>query len=141
MPVRKREPERGDLRAVDAFPEEFGGNVSVRHTPRKPERIEPGQLEDLRHLRMMSKGIEQPADLHFHAQLLPAIAFGVKDLSHERLPARQIIIGHDVHAADKLQPSRGDKFAERLRFLGISLEERPEVGYLIQSEFIVGMVL
>src|SRR5260370_39403939 len=90
---------------------------------------------------MMPKGIEQPADLHFHAQLLPAIAFGVKHLAHDRLAARQIIIRHDVHAAHQLQPSRGDKFAERLRFLGISFEEWPEVGYLIQSESIVGMVL
>src|SRR5713101_2437681 len=90
---------------------------------------------------MMPEGIEQPADLHLHAQLLPAIAFGVKHLSHERLPARQIIVRHDVHAAHKLQPSRGDKFAESLRFLGISLEEWPEVGYLIQSKAIVGMFL
>src|SRR5690348_1410143 len=89
---------------------------------------------------MMSEGINQPGNLYIHTQLFTTVGLAVKHLPHEQLAAWFDIVRHYVHPANDLEPSLGNKFFECGRFFRIAFEERPEVGNLIQSKLVIGML-
>ena len=88
----------------------------------------------------MSESIEQPGDFHIQAQVVAAIGFAVLHLSDEELTARFDIVGHDIHPADDLEPTLGDKFAKRCGFFRIAFQEGLEIGDLIQGKFVFGVL-
>src|SRR5258708_7891068 len=89
----------------------------------------------------MPERVQQPADLHVHAEVLAAITLRIKHLADEGLPARHVVVGHDVQAAHNLQPALRHKSPERARLFRIPFEKRPEVGYLVERESVVRMFL
>ena len=142
MPIRKRQPKRGDAAAVDAFPKKFRRHrLAILDSSEKPKRIEPCELQNLWHLRMVPERVEQPADFHIDSEHITAIALRVKHLAHERFAAGHIIIRHNVQPADDLQPALGDKLAKGRGLFRIALQKRFEVGHLVQSEPIIRMLL
>jgi len=85
----------------------------------------------------MAEAVEQPADRDLDAQRLPAVALGVENLAHERLAPGHIVVRHHVQAADDLQPALDDKLPKRGGFLRIPIEERPEIGRLVEREPVI----
>src|SRR2546423_7033085 len=89
----------------------------------------------------MSERIEQPAYLHIHAEMLPAVALRIQELAGEGFATGHVVIGHDVQAADDLQPALGNKFAEGPGFFRIAFQKGLEICDLIEREAVVGMLL
>src|SRR6266516_4268222 len=85
----------------------------------------------------MPEGVEKPTRPHLDTELLPAKALAVLNLPHEQLASRLHVVRHHVHAADNFQPSFGDKPAECLYLLRITLEKRLDISDLIEREFVV----
>ena len=90
---------------------------------------------------MVSERIELPADGHVHAQLLAKVSLAVEHLSHERLAAGHVHVGHHVRAADNRQPAFVDELAKRGPFFRVTFQKRLHVADLIENKAVVGMGL
>ena len=139
--VESRQPERGYLGAVDAAPVELGGHFVGWNAATKPERLVAGQLQQLRHLGMVPEGVEKPAHGDVHTQLFAAVALPILHLAHEQLAAGLYVVRHHVHAADDLQPALRDILPKAGGLFGIALQERLDIGHLVQRELEVGVPL
>ncbi len=128
------QPERGDPGAVDPLPEELRREILPGHAPEEPEALEPAEREQLRHLGVVPEGVEEPAGRHVDPELVAIIPLAVLHLPDERLAAGHVVVGHDVERPGELQPPFGQEPAE-IRLLGrVPLEERPDVGHLVERE-------
>src|SRR3954468_4339815 len=90
---------------------------------------------------MMAEGIQKPSDLYLHAESVATIPFCIKHLANKGFAARHVVVGHDIEAANDLQTPFGHKFSKIIGFFGVALEERLEIGDLVQDEPIIGMFL
>ena len=134
------EPERWNLGAIDTLPPELRGRVHAGDSAEKPIRLVTGQLQNLGHLRIVSKGVEVPAYRHIHTQLVPVVTLAVKDLPHERLTAGHVHVRHDVGAAHQLESALFHELSESRRVFGVALQIRPHIGDLVEHEAIFGML-
>ena len=88
---------------------------------------------------MMAEGIESPAHLDVHSQRVAVIALTVKNLPHPRLSAGHVDVQHDVIPANNLEPALRHILAERRGLLRIPLQERPNVGHLVENKSVLRM--
>src|SRR5439155_2988465 len=119
------------------LPAEFRREPVVRQAAAKPKRFVSRKREELRHLRVVPEGVEEPTCGHLDSQFLAAITLAVVHLAHEQFASRLHVVRHHVHAANNFQPSFRDKPAECLCLLRITLEKRLDISDLIEREFVV----
>src|SRR5439155_14584577 len=100
--IEPRQPERGDLAAINAAPEELGRQTVIGNSATKPKRLEPGLPEELRHLGMVPERVQQPRHGDFDAEMLAAIPLSILHLPNEQFTARFDYIRHHVHSANEL---------------------------------------
>src|SRR5205823_6630983 len=135
MAVGKRQPEGRNASSVESLPKKFRRHVlALLHAAKEPERIESGEFQQLRHLGVMAKSIEQPSDLHIDAEFVARVAFCVEELANERFATGHVIVRHNIQAANDLEATFGDEFAKGGGFLRVAFEERFEISDLVERE-------
>jgi len=115
--------------------------IGSRHAAREPERLVAGKGQQLRDLRVVPERIDQPAGCHIDAELLAIISLSILYLPDEGLTTGHVHVGHDVQAADQLQPALGQKRAEVALLVRVSFQERFHVSHLVKDEPVIGLLL
>ena len=108
--VARREV-RQQAAAVEAFPPERRVREAVRVVPRqllRDERAHAGARGDLRQRGGVAEDVGDPQLVALDAELLQEEAGAERDLTDECLAARDVRVGLDPHAADRLPSSFGD---------------------------------
>src|SRR5208282_1976316 len=139
QPIAMGEPEGRNPGTVDPLPQEFGGCIQAGYSAEKPVRLVTRQLQNLRHLGVVTERIKIPGHRDVHAQLIPIVTLAVKDLAHERLSTRHVHVRHDVGAAYQLEPSLFHEFPESCRVFRVPLEIRPDIRNLVKHKTVFGV--
>ena len=99
---------REDARAVDALPPERAVREPVDLAPRhllRQEGRDPGLLQDLRERGRVAEHVGQPEVGRLAPELVEEEALAVHDLANQRLTRRDVAVGLDPHAPDRLEPT------------------------------------
>ena len=83
---------------------------------------------------MMAKVVDEPRGRNVNAQLAAVITLAVLHLTHERLAAGQVDVGHHVQRAHELQAAFGQEAAEIGFLLRVAVEKRFHIRHLVERE-------
>src|ERR1035438_2113512 len=137
QPITQGKPEGGYRCPVHACPQKLRWRMPIARSALKPIGFEACQLEQLLHLRVMTKSIDRPARGYVHIERLPEVTLAIQDLPDPRLSAGNIAIQHHVRSTNNLQPALRNEVAKISSFLRISFQKRLDVRGLVQHEAII----